>query len=97
MENEKLSLLNLIESPNFNETSTPEFWTRNKKLMPKLSELALILFNIPASADFIERYYSLCGNICKNRCGNMTPQVIIQRSFLKSNIKILNKLTLTDA
>jgi len=58
-----------------------------------MSEVALILFNIPSSTAFIERFYSLCGNVCKNKSGNMTARTISQRSFLKANFHILNSLS----
>ena len=34
-----------------------------KDNMPQLGRLALLLTNIPASADFIERFFSICGII----------------------------------
>ena len=94
LETEKIEFINLIDSPNFDSKSTPGFWRKNKEKFPMLSELALILWNIPSSAAFIERFYSLSGNVCKTRAGNMTPKTISQRSFLKANTKILRKLTI---
>ena len=49
--------------------------------------------NIPSSSAYIERFYSICGNVCKQRAGNMKAQTIASRSFLKANIKILDKLS----
>ena len=59
-----------------------------------LTELALVLDNIPSAAAFIERFYSLSGNVCKNKAGNITPKTISQRSFLKANMKILEDITM---
>jgi hypothetical protein len=50
------------------------------------------LLNIPASSAFIERFFSLCGAICKSRCGNMTAQTIINRCMLKANMELLNNM-----
>jgi hypothetical protein len=55
--------------------------------------LALILLNILSSAAYIERFYSLSGNICKTKSGNMGKNLIITRSLLKANIGILNDLS----
>ena len=67
----------------------------NKEKLPHLKDLAEILLNIPSSAAFIERYYSLCGNICKTKSGNMCmgKKQIMKRSLLKANIAIIKKLS----
>ena len=62
--------------------------------MPLLSEVACILFNIPSSSAFIERFYSVCGNVCNKKAGNMTPNTLIQRSFLKANYNILGSISI---
>ena len=94
LETEKIKFLALIDSPSFNERSTPQFWLKHKSQLPMLCELALVLYNIPSASAFIERFYSLSGNVCKTRAGNMTAKTIVQRSFLKANSKILNKITI---
>ena len=68
------------------------FWIENGNKFPFLRKLALILLNVPASSAFIERYYSICGNVCKKRCGNFSPDTIIYRSMLKANIHLLDGL-----
>jgi hypothetical protein len=52
-----------------------------KEKLPHLKDLAEILLNTPSSAAFIERYYTLCGNVCKTKCGNMCKDQIIKRFF----------------
>ena len=60
--------------------------------MPLLAKLAVILSNIPSSSAYIERFYRICGNVCKQRAGNMSSDTIINRSVLKANIDILNEI-----
>jgi hypothetical protein len=69
--------------------STPRFWDENKNKYPHLYTTVTFFLNIPASSAFIERYFSICGIISNNRCGNMSPELLITRSLLKANIEIL--------
>ena len=48
---------------------------------------ALRLLSIPASSAFFERFFSICGTVCTKRNGNMGDDLLIKRSFLKSNLK----------
>ena len=99
IEKEKIDYLFLIEKTHLKDKSlisTSKFWLNNQTKFPTLYRLALILYNIPASSAYIERFYSICGNVCTNRSGNMTPETIINRSMLKANIAILNELTMTQ-
>ena len=90
---EKVKFIKIINSDHFDAKSTTKFWKEQMKELPTLSRLAFILLNIPSSSAFIERFYSICGNVCKRECGNMTPETIIQRSFLKANTKFLENLS----
>ena len=92
LETEKIEFIRLIDENKMESTSTRKFWLKNKSKFPFLKNLAEILLNIPSSSAFIERYYSLCGIICKQRCGNMTSKQIIERSLLKANIKTINEM-----
>ena len=92
LETEKIELIKLLDENKIDTTSTKKFWLKNKSKFPYLKKLAEILLNIPSSSAFIERYYSLCGIVCKQRCGNMTNKQIINRSLLKANIKIINEM-----
>jgi hypothetical protein len=47
--------------------------------MPKIYKLALILLNIPCSSALVERFFSICGLICKNRSFNMRADLIRYR------------------
>lgn len=77
----------IVRTENF---STKNFWLRYSPKMPILSQLAKILINIPASSAFIERFFSVCGIICKEKAANMDDDLIIDRSLLKANLEILN-------
>ena len=94
LDTEKIEFLKIIDSHNFFTDDTSKFWFDNSKKLKFLNDLALVLWNIPSSSAYIERFYSICGNVCKTRAGNMTPTTICQRSFLKANSKVLNKLCL---
>jgi hypothetical protein len=41
---------------------------------------------------FIERYFSICGIICKKRSMAMNDDLIVMRSLLKSNMELLKEL-----
>ena len=74
--------------------STSYFWLSNSKELPHLNKLSIILLNIQASSAFIERFFSITGVVFKSRCGNMGDDLIIIRSLLKTNMEILEKLTI---
>ena len=91
---EKELFFSLINKPEEEQKviTTKMFWIENRKTLPSLYKLAQRLLTIPASSAFIERFFSVCGVICKKRCGNMSDELIIMRPFLKCNIDILNSL-----
>ena len=93
LETEKIRFIKLIDKVNFKCHSTAKFWTTNVQQFPILKDLGAILYNIPSSSAYIERFYSISGNVCNVRSGNMNANTIAKRSFLKANIKILNKLS----
>jgi hypothetical protein len=57
-----------------------------------LKKLALMLLNIPSSAAYIERQFSIAGAICSQRRGNMKSEQIITRVMLKTNMNLLKQL-----
>jgi hypothetical protein len=67
------------------------FWTSKGIQFSTLYKLALILYNVPSSSAFIERFYSICGNVFKTKCGNFSSVTIIQRSILKANTHLLEE------
>ena len=89
-EKQTLEFITIIRESNLKKLkSTKSFWCEHKTSLPILFELANILLNIPSSSAFVERYFSMCGVVCKQRAGNMDPDLIITRSMLKSNLKLL--------
>ena len=87
----------IISNPDFKKQqySTKEFWTKKATDFPHLHELSKALFCIQSSSAFIERFFSICGVVCKKRSSNMSDEKIILRSFLKSNMKLLNEMNAT--
>jgi len=95
LEKEKLIFSKLVEEKNFNMSSY-QFWIERASHLPILRKIFFYLSNIPSSSAFIKRYFSLCGIVCKKRSGNIDFDLIISRSMLKANIKILNDLNATE-
>ena len=88
---EKESFLRLLDETNLKSiSSTKKFWISQSKVFPILSSVALILNNIPSNSAFVERFFSLCGIICHDKAGNMGDELIIKRSMIAANIKILD-------
>ena len=83
---------NLLANSKYS-VSTKDFWKENKKTLPLLFELTLILLNIPSSSAYVERFFSICGVVNRKRAGNMSDETLINRSFLKTNLEILSKLS----
>ena len=77
-------------------TSTVQFWMKHSIKFPHMSKLALLLSTIQSTSAFIERFFSVCGDVCKPRASNMKDDLIIKRSMLKVNIKILDSLKVED-
>jgi len=76
--------------------SNRDFWLKYQSKLPYLTEITLILMNVPVSSAFIERFFSICGIVCKSRSGSMGDDLIINRSLLKANLETLNSLNDND-
>ncbi len=59
LDTEKIEFLKIIDSHNFFTDDTSKFWFDNSKKLKFLNELALVLWNIPSSSAYIERFYSI--------------------------------------
>lgn len=70
-------------------TSTSEFWKKNKNQMPYLFNLALKPLTIPPTSEFLERFFSYSGIICSNRTPNLSDEMLINRSMIRSNMCLL--------
>lgn len=94
LEKEIVKLAEILNKTEFLKTvkSNKSFWNKYMNEMPRLAKLAIVLLNINVSGAFIERFFSICGIICKKSAGNMRDDLIITRSMLKANIQILEEL-----
>ena len=89
----EISVFTSIISQNKTKTHrTSDFWLFHSKQMPILSMLAAKITSIPSSSAVIERFFSICGVVCKPRTGNMSEQTIISRSLFKCNINLLDNM-----
>ena len=88
MEKEREIFKAMLNEKFFNLTSS-KFWLDNKKNFLNLYKLSLVLFNIPSSSAFVERFFSICGIVNNQRRGNMKDQNLINRAFLKTNIDLV--------
>jgi len=72
-------------------SSSKEFWLSRNDL-PRLRQLFVILENIGASSAPLERFFSITGIINSARMQNMNDDLLINKSLLKANIKILSEI-----
>jgi hypothetical protein len=95
IETEVSKFINLTRESHFleQEFSTKQFWKKHKNQLPNLFNLASLLLGIPPSSAFIERYFSISGIVCNRRL-SMNDDLVIERSLLKANVKILEELSL---
>lgn len=90
--NEKNAFIKLLKNTlSLGKKSTVNFWLDNKSDFPNLFTIVIHLLGIPASSAFIERFFSICGVVCKKRTGNMSDNLLITRSFIKCNLPILKE------
>jgi len=61
-----------------------------------LNQLYTILSNIPASSAYVERFFSICGIVKKQRASTMTDGLFVARCLLKTNIRILDELNISS-
>ena len=74
------------------ETNALAYWLDNESQYPSLSKVALDLISAPASQAYVERIFSLCGDLTarkRNRC----KKSLECRVFLKVNSHALLKLS----
>jgi hypothetical protein len=56
--------------------------------MPNLFNLACKLLSIPATSAFIERFFSLTGQINSQKSNSVSVDLLRTRSMLKANMKL---------
>ena len=94
LEQELVKYRSIVMSDQFakSEKSTKDFWIEFSEKLPNLYKLANILLNICASSAFIERFFSICGLICKDRSLAMSDDLIVTRCLMAANISVLEEL-----
>ena len=91
LEMNKLRNLFLEKKYQIKETNS-QFWRNNEISFTELYKLAIIILNIQSSSSFVERFFSICGVVCKKRATNMKNNLIIMRLMMKANFHLLNLL-----
>ncbi|RNA41752.1 hypothetical protein BpHYR1_037468 [Brachionus plicatilis] len=81
---ERIDFLSFTEDQTVTGKSTNSFWSEFGERFPRLSQVALILFSIPASAAFLERFLSICGLVCDKRSMNMNPETLIEKILIRT-------------
>jgi hypothetical protein len=70
--------------------STKKFWLKYKTSMPNLFNLACKLLGLPATSAFIERFFSLTGQINNQHSNSISVDLLRTRSMLKANMKLID-------
>ena len=79
----------LCSFTSFNWLHNSPLNSKIQKQMPKLSQLFFILNTIPATSAAIERFFSIAGIVNDKRRLRMRDDLVIQRTMIKSNMKLL--------
>ena len=91
LESEILKYTQLLGTTSEINLNFSEFWLSNSKIYPIHSKLTKILYNISSTSAVLERFFRLSGIVCSARRSNMKDDLIIMRSLLKANVKILKE------
>ena len=70
----------------FNHSNAIDFWVANSAVMPSLAPLALDIISAPASQAYVERVFSVCGDLTTGKRNRMSKN-LYKRVFLKMNSK----------
>ncbi len=84
---ETQKFINIINNTEFD--SPKGFWLKHKSSLPNLYNLALKLLSIPATSAYIERFFSITGQINNKQANQMSPELLEIRSMLKANLNLL--------
>jgi hAT family C-terminal dimerisation region len=86
--------LYLLELKSLQEDTDPIlYWLTREMQYPSISKLALDLVSAPASQAYVERVFSLCGDISARK-RNRASVGLERRVFLKLNRRELDKHSL---
>ena len=78
----------LTEAADSYTDSGVAFWRDRLKTYPQIAPVALDLVSIPASQAYVERAFSLCGDLCARK-RNRASLTLERRVFLKLNKSLL--------
>jgi len=71
---------------NYSEHSGLQFWVTNANKYPLLAVLAQDLLSAPASEAYVERVFSVCGELTAGKNNRLTKG-LEKRIMLKMNLK----------
>ena len=69
-----------------NYSSATDFWVANTAVMPTLASLALDIISTPALQAYVERVFSVCGDLTTSKRSRMSKN-LYTHVFLKMNSK----------
>ena len=58
--------------------------------LTKIKSLYVTLRNNPSTSILIDRFFSISGTVCKKNAATKGNKLILPRSILKANIKLIN-------
>ena len=76
----------IAESNTYEQNTGLQFWIANEKKFPLLAPLAQDLLSAPASEAYVERVFSVCGDMTTGKRNRLTKG-LERRVFLKMNKK----------
>jgi hypothetical protein len=76
------------------DTVAKDYWVSQEIKYPNLSKLAEDLVCAPASQAYVERVFSVCGDLAARKRNRVTVK-LEERVFLKVNARVLDALDLS--
>ena len=76
----------IAESNTYEQNTGLQFWIANENKFPLLAPLAQDLLSAPASEAYVERVFSVCGDMTTGKRNRLTKG-LERRVFLKMNKK----------
>ena len=83
--NTELIAFYFADCKTYSENSGLKFWVRNANKYPLLAPLAQDLLSAPASEAYVERVFSVCGELTAGKRNRLTKS--LKRIMLKMNLK----------
>lgn len=80
-----------IAKSNDSPFSPLTYWKQNSKRFPRLSQVALQVFCVPASSGNIERVFSTAGDIMSAKRNRLSPNLFETLLLIKKNKTVMSK------